>query len=68
MTKYERRQFFDRLVQLRALYQLRGADDSTVELTVEQAIAYAEELLVAGTSTDVDADGVPSPRSVRRGA
>ena len=68
MTKYERRQFFDRLVQLRALYRIRGADDSDVEMTVDQAIAYAEELLSAATSTDVDGDGVPAPGSVRRGA
>jgi hypothetical protein len=68
MTKYERRQFFDRLVQLRALYRLRGADDSAVELTIEQALAYGQELFAGTASTDVDGDGVPAPRSVRRGA
>jgi hypothetical protein len=45
MTRYERRQFFERLVQLRALYQLRGPDDAVTELSVEAAIAYAECLL-----------------------
>ena len=45
MTKYERRQFFERLVQLRALYRLRGNDDSVAEMPVDEAIAYGERLL-----------------------
>ena len=45
MTKYERRQFVDRLVELRALYRLRGPDDATVEITIEAAIALAEQRL-----------------------
>jgi hypothetical protein len=45
MTRYERRQFFDRLVELQALYKLRGPDDSTVAITIEAAIAYAERQL-----------------------
>ena len=45
MTKYERRLFFDRLVQLRALYRLRGSDDSTVAISIEDAIAHAERLI-----------------------
>jgi hypothetical protein len=45
MTKYERRQFFERLVQLRSLYRLRGDDDSVAELTIDEAIEYAEGLM-----------------------
>jgi hypothetical protein len=45
MTRYERRQYFERLVQLRALYRMRGADDSVAEMSVNAAIAYAECLL-----------------------
>ena len=45
MTRYEKRQYFERLVQLRALYRLRGADDSAAEMSVDAAIAYAEGLL-----------------------
>jgi hypothetical protein len=45
MTKYERRQFFERLVQLRALYRLRGSDDSVAEISIDEAIAYGESLL-----------------------
>ena len=45
MTKYERRQFFERLVQLRALYLLRGYDDSVAELPIAEAIEYGETLM-----------------------
>ena len=45
MTKYERRQFFERLVQLRALYMLRGDDDSVAELPIDEAIAFGETLM-----------------------
>ena len=45
MTKYERRQFFERLVQLRALYRMRGHDDSVAEMPIDEAIAYGERLL-----------------------
>jgi hypothetical protein len=42
MTKYERRQFFERLVQLRALYALRGPDDSTVAISIDDTIALVD--------------------------
>ena len=45
MTRYERRQFFERLVQLRALYQLRGCDDALAAMSVGEAIAYGERLM-----------------------
>jgi len=45
MTKYERRRFFERLVQLRALYRLRGNDDSVAEMPIDDAIAYGERLM-----------------------
>ena len=45
MTKYERRQFFERLVQLRALCQLRGDDDSVAVLPIDEAVAYGEALM-----------------------
>ena len=50
MTKYERRRFFERLVELRALYRLRGSDDSVAAVTIEEAIASAERLLTAMTA------------------
>ncbi len=45
MTKYERRQFFERLVELRALYRLRGSDDSVAEMPIGEAIEYGETLM-----------------------
>jgi hypothetical protein len=45
MKKYERRQFFERLVQLRALYRLRGPDDSVSVMPIDEAIGYSEHLL-----------------------
>jgi hypothetical protein len=45
MTKYERRRFFERLVQLRALYRLRGDDDSVAGMAVDEAIAFGEQLM-----------------------
>ena len=58
MTRYERRHFFERLVQLRALYRLRGADDSVAELSIDAAIAYAECLLAdePGLAESLDPD------------
>jgi hypothetical protein len=50
MTKYERRRFFERLVELRALYRLRGSDDSVSTMTIEEAIASGERLLTATTA------------------
>ena len=38
MGTYERRMHFDRLCQLRALYQLRGEWDSTPTLSIEDAV------------------------------
>ena len=45
MTKYERRRFFERLVQLRGLYRLRGSDDSVAGMQIDEAIAYGELLM-----------------------
>jgi hypothetical protein len=45
MTKHERRQYFDRLVYLRALYQIRGRYDSDVVMPIDQALLYVERLM-----------------------
>lgn len=62
MTKYERRQFFDRLVELRALYRLRGPDDATVEISIDAAIDMAEQGL-AEEHVDVQSEQVSPRRS-----
>lgn len=48
MTKHERRQYFERLVQLRALYRIRGGDDYEVGMPIDEAVAYAEHLMGDG--------------------
>jgi len=45
MTRFERRSFFERLCQLQALYRLRGEWDTTAEISIAEAIDYAERLL-----------------------
>ncbi len=63
MTKYERRRFFERLVQLRALYRMRGIDDSHAGMPIDEAIAYGERLLSNAVSL---AEVVGSERVSRR--
>jgi hypothetical protein len=65
MTRYERRQFFERLVQLRALYRLRGPDDSVAVMPIDAAIEYGEFLL---TDEPGLAEAVASDRSERLGS
>jgi hypothetical protein len=67
MTKWERRQFFERLVQLRALYGLRGADDSTVAISIDDAIAFAESGMArAAIGTEPEVFHAPSEDVSRR--
>ena len=62
MTTYERRQFFDRLVQLRALYRLRGSDDSTVAISVHDVIAHAERRIDEADKAPIESDKAPTRR------
>lgn len=62
MTKYERRLFFDRLVQLRALYRLRGSDDSTVAISIDDVIALAERLIDEPDKAPSESDKAPTRR------
>jgi hypothetical protein len=45
MSKFERRQHFEALCQLRALYRLRGDWDATSTISIDEVIAYAVRLL-----------------------
>jgi hypothetical protein len=63
MTKFERRSFFERLLAMRAAYRATGHRAST--MTIEDAIAYAECLMIdeaelesalAADDRDVEAD------------
>lgn len=47
MTRYGRMQFFEALCDLRATYATRPDADRRAELSIEDAIAYAETVMVA---------------------
>jgi len=44
MDKLARRKHFDRLVELRELYKLRGPDDSTSVVSIEVMLSHAQAL------------------------
>jgi hypothetical protein len=45
MSTFERRQQFEALCQLRALYRLRGDWDATSTISIDEVVAYAVRLL-----------------------
>ena len=45
MSRYERRIYFERLVELRRAYVTLGDDDRATTMTVDEAIAWAEREL-----------------------
>jgi len=45
MGTFERRQHFEAICQLRALYRLRGDWDATSTISIDEVIAYAVRLL-----------------------
>ena len=47
MSRYERRQYFERLCELQAGYARRGPDDTTSVITIEAMIERAIDLLEA---------------------
>ena len=47
MSRYERMQFFEALCDLRAIYATRSDADRRPELSIEDAIAYAEAVMFA---------------------
>jgi hypothetical protein len=47
MTRYERMQFFEALCEMRATYASRSDADRRPELSIEDAIAYAEAVMFA---------------------
>ena len=66
MTKFERRRYFERLCELRALYALRGDDDSVSVLPIDDAPGWAVQLLGASSDDGSAADPrgrEPEPRS-----
>ena len=42
MSRFERTQYFERLVELHVAYAMRGAEDRTGVMTIDQVIAWVE--------------------------
>jgi hypothetical protein len=56
MSRYERGQYFEALVGLRAAYAARPDDDRRSSLLIDDAILYAEAVLKALEEEDAIAD------------
>ncbi len=56
MDRYTRRQYFEHLCRLRDGYDALGTDDTTSCLSIEDAIAYAIDLLERPATSTADAD------------
>jgi hypothetical protein len=54
MSRFERTQYFEQLVELHLMYAMRGDDDNTSVMTIDEAIAWAEAELEASTAPDRD--------------
>jgi hypothetical protein len=47
MSRYERAQFFETLCRLQAAYLDRSGDDRRSDLSIDDAMAYAEAVMAA---------------------
>jgi hypothetical protein len=54
MSRYERSQFLETLCHLREGYPTATADDRRVTLSIEDAITYAEAVMLALEAEDAD--------------
>ena len=52
MSRYERRVYFERLVELRLAYAVLGDEYRTPTMTIAEAITWAERELEATPTTD----------------
>ena len=56
MSRFERTQYFERLVELHVAYAMQGDDDRTSVMTIAEAIAWVESELAASSVTDRRSD------------
>jgi hypothetical protein len=56
MSRFERSNYFERLVELHLRYAMGGIDDRTSVMTIDEAIAWAEAELEASPVTDRDGE------------
>ena len=47
MSRYERTKYFERLVELHLVYAMRGDEDRTSVMTIDEAIAWVEVEMTA---------------------
>ena len=47
MSRYERMRFFETIYNLRATYAIRSDADRRAEISIEDAISYAEAVMAA---------------------
>lgn len=52
MSRFERTQYFERLVELHLIYAMRGDEDRTSVITIDEAIAWAEAEMEASSAAD----------------
>ncbi|MFL5719572.1 MAG: hypothetical protein ACJ778_03735 [Chloroflexota bacterium] len=52
MFRYERANYFERLVELHLAYAMRGDDDRTAVMTIDEAIAWVEAEMTAPTASE----------------
>ena len=60
MSRFERTTYFERLVELHLIYAMRGAEDRTSAMSIDEAIAWAEAEMNASSIPDDDRRDLPS--------
>jgi len=56
VSRFERTQYFERLVELHLAYAMGGIDDRVVAMTIDEAIEWAEAELAATTVAEPSGD------------
>jgi hypothetical protein len=59
MSRYERMNYFERLVELHIMYAMRGDEDRTGVTTIDEAIAWAEAEMTASPAPEGRGTGQP---------
>ncbi len=52
MSRYERTNYFERLVELHVIYAMRGDEDRTSVMTIDEAIAWVEAEMTSAPTPD----------------
>jgi hypothetical protein len=52
MSRYERTKYFERLVELHITYAMRGDEDRTGVMTIDEAVAWVEAEMTAAPTPE----------------